>query len=169
MISERDSDRHPQITYGAIGVIHSPFVKRAGMPIQPTGAQGIRGTVEVHPDFVSGLDGLEGFTHVILLYHFHESVTTKLTVTPFLDTEPHGVFATRAPCRPNPIGLSIVRLLRIDGASLHVEDIDVLDGTPLLDVKPYIPEFDERPGAKVGWIDKARGRVQSLRSDDRFR
>ena len=138
------------------------------MPIQPTGAQGICGTVEVHPEFTQGLRDLEGFTHIILLYHFHMTKAPRLTVTPFLDSEPRGVFATRAPCRPNPIGLSIVRLLHIDGTTLHIEGIDVLDGTPLLDIKPYVPAFDERPSASGGWLEAAEGRVQSTRSDDRF-
>jgi tRNA-Thr(GGU) m(6)t(6)A37 methyltransferase TsaA len=168
MASNRNTRGRVQIEYHAIGVVRSPFFATAGMPIQPSGAMGARGTVEVWPEYADGLSDLGGFTHVILLYHFHRASATRLTVTPFLDSVPRGVFATRAPCRPNPIGLSIVRLNRVVGTALHVEDIDILDGTPLLDIKPYVPEFDERPEAQVGWLAKASGHVQSKRSDDRF-
>jgi len=157
------------ISYRPIGVIHSPFTDIEGMPIQPTGAFGIKGTVEVFPEFVEGLKDLEGFSHVILLYHFHRVQGAKLVVTPFMDSRPHGVFATRAPKRPNPIGLSIVRLLGIEQNILRIENVDILDGTPLLDIKPYVPEFDQPPADRMGWLEQAKGRVQSKRSDGRFR
>jgi tRNA-Thr(GGU) m(6)t(6)A37 methyltransferase TsaA len=156
------------IEYVPIGVIHTPFSDTAGMPIQPVGAVGIRGTAEVRPEFASGLADLAGFTHVILLYHFHRAAAPRLTVTPFLDSVPRGVFATRAPCRPNPIGLSIVKLLGIDGTTVHLEGVDILDGTPLLDIKPYIREFDERQSARGGWVEQARGQVRDVRADGRF-
>lgn len=158
-----------EIRYEPIGIIHTPFQQTTGMPIQPTGAEGIQGTIEIFQEHARGLKDLQGFSHAILLYHFHRTKACRLVVTPFLDSIPHGVFATRAPCRPNPIGLSIVRLLGIDGTVVRVENVDMLDGTPLLDIKPYIPEFDERPSARVGWLEKAKGRVQATRSDDRFR
>jgi tRNA-Thr(GGU) m(6)t(6)A37 methyltransferase TsaA len=158
-----------QIVYRPIGTVHSPFQDIEGMPIQPSGATGIKGTIQVQPEFAPGLKDLEGFSHVILLYHFHQVREHKLQVTPFLDTQPRGVFATRAPKRPNPIGLSIVRLLKIEDDVLHVEDIDVLDGTPVLDIKPYVPEFDRPPVERVGWLEQAKGQVRSKRSDDRFR
>ena len=157
------------ITYRPIGIIHSPFTDIAGMPIQPRGAAGVRGSVEVRPEFAAGLQDLAGFSHVILLYHFHRVREARLTVTPFLDAQPRGVFATRAPQRPNPIGLSIVKLLGIEGNILHIENVDILDGTPLLDIKPYVPEFDQYPAERIGWLEQARGRVQGQRSDDRFR
>ncbi|MBC8447575.1 MAG: tRNA (N6-threonylcarbamoyladenosine(37)-N6)-methyltransferase TrmO [Chloroflexi bacterium] len=157
------------ITYRPIGIIHSPFTDIAGMPIQPRGAAGVPGTVEVWPEFAAGLQDLGGFSHVILLYHFHRVQEARLTVTPFLDAQPRGVFATRAPQRPNPIGLSIVKLLGIEGNILHIENVDILDGTPLLDIKPYVPEFDQHPAERIGWLEQARGRVQGQRSDDRFR
>ena len=169
MCDPRDGEHGTQIGYRPIGVIHTPFKERAGMPIQPTGAEGIQGTVEVFGEFAQGLEDLQGFSHVILLYHFDRTTAPQLTVTPFLDSTPHGVFATRAPCRPNPIGLSIVRLLRVEGTVLHIANVDILDGTPLLDIKPYVPEFDEQPSARVGWLEKATGRVQDTTSDDRFR
>jgi tRNA-Thr(GGU) m(6)t(6)A37 methyltransferase TsaA len=158
-----------QIMYRQIGVIHSPFQDIEGMPIQPAGAGGIRGTVEVYPEFLPGLRDLDGFSHVILLYHFHRAGTPQLVVTPFMDAQAHGVFATRAPRRPNPIGLSVVRLLSIEGDLLRVENVDVLDGTPLLDIKPYVPEFDQYSAERVGWLARAGGQVRNKRSDDRFR
>jgi tRNA-Thr(GGU) m(6)t(6)A37 methyltransferase TsaA len=156
------------IVYRPIGVIHSPFDGITNVPIQPAAAEGIRGTVEILAEFAAGLQDLEGFSHAILLYHFHRVTRTRLTVVPFLDREPRGVFATRAPSRPNPIGLSIVRLLGVEGNVLHIEDVDIVDGTPLLDIKPYVPAFDQRGGERTGWLEAARGRVQGKTSDDRF-
>jgi tRNA-Thr(GGU) m(6)t(6)A37 methyltransferase TsaA len=158
-----------EIRYRPIGVIHSPFQSIEGMPIQAAGAAGIQGSVEVFPQFVAGLKDLEGFSHITLLYHFHLVQASRLTVIPFLDSEPRGVFATRAPKRPNPIGLSVVRLLRIEHNILQVENVDVVDGTPLLDIKPYVPEFDEHPADRIGWLEQAKGSVQSIKSNDRFR
>jgi len=158
-----------EISYRPIGVIHSPFTDIGGMPIQPTGAAGILGTVEVFTEFTAGLKDLDGFSHIILLYHFHRVQEVKLVVTPFMDSQPHGVFATRAPKRPNPIGLSIVRLLGIEQNILHIENVDVLDGTPLLDIKPYVPEFDHHPADRVGWLEQAKGQVRRQKSDSRFR
>jgi len=157
-----------EIVYRQIGVIHSPWQEVQGMPIQSPGAAGVMGCIEVAPEYVEGLKDLDGFSHIILLYHFHRVKEFQLTVTPFLDKETRGVFSTRAPKRPNPIGLSIVRLLDVAGNFLHVEGIDTLDGTPLLDVKPYVPEFDARAEVRVGWLSRAKGRVQTKRSDDRF-
>lgn len=158
-----------EIGYRPIGIIHSPFTDIGGMPIQPTGASGIRGSVEVFPEFTEGLKDLDGFSHVILLYHFHQVREVKLVVTPFMDPQPRGVFATRAPKRPNPIGLSIVKLLGIEQNVLHVENVDILDGTPLLDIKPYVPEFDHHPADRVGWLARAKGQVRRQKSDSRFR
>jgi tRNA-Thr(GGU) m(6)t(6)A37 methyltransferase TsaA len=152
-----------------IGVIHSPFTDVKAMPIQPVSENSAAGRVEVFAEFAAGLKDLEGFSHVFLLYHFHRSQTYSLSVTPFLDTEPRGLFATRAPNRPNPIGLSLVRLVGIEGARLHVENIDVLDGTPLLDIKPHVPEFDCAPEARIGWLEKAAAEMRKKVADDRFR
>ena len=158
-----------KIEYEPIGVIHSPFQTTEGMPVQPSGATGVQGTVELFPKFSPGLRDLDGFSHIILIYHFHRSVGYSLLVVPFLDSVERGVFATRAPRRPNSIGLSVVRLVRVEGDTLHVEDIDILDGTPLLDIKPYVPEFDRNLGDRVGWLEHVRDRVQKLRADDRFK
>ena len=136
-----------------IGLIHSPFTRQDQTPIQPYRSTAV-GQVELAPEFEAGLQDLEGFSHLILLYHFHQAQPGyELTVTPFLDDRPKGLFATRYPRRPNSIGLSVVRLVRREGRVLHVEGIDVLDGTPLLDVKPYVPKFDAVPEATLGWLE----------------
>ncbi len=158
-----------KITYTPIGIIHSPFLHKADMPIQPTGAAGVNGTVELFKEFNDGLADLDGFSHIILLYHFHRSEEFKLQVVPFMDTEPRGLFSTRAPKRPNPIGLSIVQLERIENNTLHIRNIDVLDGTPLLDIKPYIPEFDAQDKVRTGWFKQSRETVSQYRSDERFK
>lgn len=157
-----------QISFQPIGTIRSPFDDIAGMPIQPSGAAGVRGRVEVSPEWEPALKDLDGFSHLILLYHFHRVREVALTVTPFLDTEERGLFATRAPKRPNPIGLSVVKLLRVDGNILEIENVDVLDGTPLLDIKPYVPSFDRPEVESVGWLEKNKGQVRGKRSDGRF-
>jgi tRNA-Thr(GGU) m(6)t(6)A37 methyltransferase TsaA len=138
------------------------------MPIQPTGAVGVRGSVIIDEQFREGLRDLCGFSRIILIYAFHRSQGYALEVTPFLDKVPHGVFATRAPRRPNAIGLSIIRLMSANGCELVIEDVDVLDGTPLLDIKPYVPEFDCFPGAKSGWLVSCREAVTGARADQRF-
>ncbi len=156
------------VIYRPIGLLHTPFTDLKDMPIQPAGVTSARGTAEVFPEFAAGLLDLNGFSHVILLYHLHAVRKIDLVVTPFLDSRPHGVFATRAPTRPNPIGLSVVRLERIEGNVLYLGNLDILDGSPLLDVKPYIPEFDRPSGVKVGWLEGRKGRVASAKSDSRF-
>ena len=138
------------------------------MPIQPAAARRVRGAVEVLPEFRDGLADLEGFDRVILLYHFHRSEGYALRVVPFLDDCERGVFATRAPRRPNPIGLSVVRLVGVEGCRLVIEDVDVLDGTPLLDIKPYVPSFDAYPGECDGWFGRRVGEVRTARADRRF-
>lgn len=156
------------IEYTPIGTIHSPHKDIQGMPIQPTGATGIAGQIELLPEFVEGLADLEGFSHIILLYHFHKSKGYSLNVKPFLDTETRGVFSTRAPKRPNSIGLSIVKVLEVVGNIIKIENVDIIDGTPLLDIKPYVPEFDHHQADRVGWFEKVKGTVQTKKSDSRF-
>ncbi len=156
------------IEYKPIGVIHTPFDTPEGMPIQSAGAEAVRGTVEVFGEYAEGLRDLDGFSHVILLYHFHRVRTQKLLVSPFLDSRKRGLFATRAPTRPNPIGISVVKLLVAEGCTLLVENVDILNGTPLLDIKPYVPEFDAHRADRVGWLKHARGKVQNKKADDRF-
>jgi tRNA-Thr(GGU) m(6)t(6)A37 methyltransferase TsaA len=157
------------ITYHPIGLIHSPFADLREMPIQPTGRTAAPGTAEIFAEFTEGLKDLEGFSHVILIYYLHAVGRADLTVTPFLGDSPRGVFATRAPTRPNPIGLSIVRLEGIEGNTLRLGNIDILDGTPLLDIKPYVPDFDRPEGeVRLGWLESAKKDVKSARSDSRF-
>lgn len=133
-----------------IGIIHSPFTEKAQTPIQPTRSQAL-GWVEINPELVDGLTGLDGFSHIILVYVFHKSEGYQLLVKPFLDDDLHGLFATRHPCRPNPIGISIVGLLACRENIIEIEGVDVLDGTPLLDIKPYVPDFDLRTDVRTGW------------------
>ncbi len=157
-----------EIVFSPTGIIHSPFDELDGMPIQPTHAGGTAGRVEVFEQYAAGLADLEGFSHVHLVYHLHRSTGYSLVVTPYLDDTPRGLFATRAPRRPNPIGLSVVRLERVEGRVLHVADLDILDGTPLLDIKPFNPSVDHRTGCRVGWMKGKRGASGGGRSDGRF-
>jgi tRNA-Thr(GGU) m(6)t(6)A37 methyltransferase TsaA len=165
---ERSTEEMNEITYRPIGIIHSPFNEPNGMPIQPSGAEGAEGWVELFPEFAPGLKDVDGFSHLVLLYHFHLSEGYALEVVPFMDDTLRGVFATRAPKRPNPIGLSVVRLVGIQGSRLHVKDLDIVDGTPLLDIKPFVSEIDNRETTASGWLsDKAKG-FRTKRSDERF-
>jgi len=138
------------------------------MPIQPSGEASAPGMVEVYPEFVGGLKDLEGFSQIVLLYHLHKVRHMQLTVVPYLDSQPRGIFATRAPIRPNPIGLSVAPLQKIEGNILYIVRLDILNDTPLLDIKPYVPEFDERAGVRIGWLEQARGKARFARSDGRF-
>jgi tRNA-Thr(GGU) m(6)t(6)A37 methyltransferase TsaA len=178
-----------EITFTPIGVIHSPFEVPEGTPIQPTAARDVEGTVEVFPEYVDGLEDLAGFSHIYLLYHFHLTAGYSLQVIPFMDREARGVFATRAPRRPNPIGISVVRLDAVEGNILRIRDVDIVDGTPLLDIKPYAPPFDcrgridEQLGRKaesgtgdeddndevrIGWLRNRVKRMRRARDDGRF-
>ena len=152
-----------------IGIIHTPFTKPEGMPIQPKGAAGVRATIELFDEYHAGLKDLDGFSHIILLYHFHLSHGFNLQVVPFMDSELRGLFATRAPKRPNPIGISVVQLDKIENGVLHIQNVDIMDGTPLLDIKPYVPEFDSPQNIRTGWLGQARKTVSGRKSDDRFK
>ena len=158
-----------KIEYKPIGIMHTPFSDIKGIPIQPAGADGIKGTVEVFGKYRDGLKDLDGFSHIMLLYHLHKSEGFDLQVVPFLDTVMRGLFATRAPRRPNAIGVSVVRLMGIEDGTLNVENVDMLNGTPLLDIKPYVPDFDAPADIKTGWLKDARKTVSKRKSDNRFR
>jgi tRNA-Thr(GGU) m(6)t(6)A37 methyltransferase TsaA len=149
-----------------IGIIHSPHQEAAGTPIQAALATGVQGTVEVFPEYAPGLRDLDGFDRIWLVYWFDRAKAMHLTVKPYLDTAEHGLFATRAPSRPNPIGLSPVRLLGIAGNTLHVDGLDILDGTPLLDIKPYVPAFDAFEAKRTGWL--AETQSNGVVADARF-
>ena len=156
------------IQYHPIGIIHTPHITPDGTPIQPTGAKGIAGSIEIFPDYKPGLADLAGFSHIFILYHFHLSRKYSLKVKPFLDDRKRGLFATRAPSRPNPIGLSVVRLMGIIENKLEIQDVDMVDSTPLLDIKPYVPEFDVHEVDQIGWIGKKTGKVGAVVDDGRF-
>jgi tRNA (adenine37-N6)-methyltransferase len=161
-------EKEMKIEYQPIGIIHSPFNTLSSMPIQPAGAKGVNGTIEIFPQYLEGLKDLEGFSHIIMLYHFHQSEGFKLSVVPFLDTIARGIFSTRAPKRPNAIGLSVIKLQSIQDNMLHIENVDVLDGTPLLDIKPYVTAFDVQTEVKMGWLEQTSKAVKDKRSDERF-
>ena len=156
------------ISFEPIGLVRTPFTEQAGMPIQPAAAKGIEGTIEVKKELTEGLKDLDGFSHVILIYHLHRSEGYSLRPVPFLDSQPRGLFSTRSPKRPNPIGMSVVRLQSIEENVMHVENVDILDGTPLLDIKPYVPEFDAQEEIRTGWLEGVREKIPGRRSDDRF-
>ncbi len=156
------------VIYRSIGTVRSPFTRAAGMPIQPSRAQGAEGCLELDPEFWAGLKDLEGFSHLLLVSHLHRTTAASLEVVPFLDTHPRGIFATRAPARPNPVGLSVLRILRVEAGRVLVADLDLLDGTPILDIKPYVPEFDARPDACIGWYASAACKDRAVVADERF-
>lgn len=152
-----------------IGVIHSPFKDATGTPIQPCMAGQVEGWVDVFPDLAEALEDLDGFDRVWLLYWFDRASAARMKVKPFLDEVERGLFATRASCRPNPVGMSCVRLLAVEGTRLRIAEVDVLDGTPLLDIKPHVPRFDSYPKARAGWLDRDGVRQRDdLSADDRF-
>ncbi|HUW07227.1 MAG TPA: tRNA (N6-threonylcarbamoyladenosine(37)-N6)-methyltransferase TrmO [Williamwhitmania sp.] len=157
-----------EIKFESIGTIHTPFKTGEGMPIQSVSAEGVKGTIELKQELVDGLLDLDGFSHIMLLYQFHKSTGYSLHTKPFIQETPHGVFATRAPQRPNSIGLSVVKLISISGNVLEIENVDMLDGTPLLDIKPYISQFDIHKTEKNGWFEKTRVNLKEVKSDDRF-
>jgi tRNA-Thr(GGU) m(6)t(6)A37 methyltransferase TsaA len=157
------------VSMNPIGVIRTPFKTLEGMPIQPTGADQFNGQVVLDPRYEEGLADIEGFSHLFLIYLFHQSQGYQLKVKPFLDNQRRGLFATRAPRRPNPIGLSIVTLTHREKNVLHVGHVDVVDGTPLLDIKPYVPAFDAPAETSIGWLEGKVARSRWLRSDERFK
>ncbi|MCP8323786.1 MAG: tRNA (N6-threonylcarbamoyladenosine(37)-N6)-methyltransferase TrmO [Candidatus Methylarchaceae archaeon HK02M2] len=158
-----------EIKYRPIGIIYSPYKEPRGIPIQPTAAQDIEGTIEIFPEYTEGLKDIEGFSHIILIYHLHLSKDFSLKVKPHMDDNLRGVFATRSPSRPNPIGISIVRLNKVDRNILYIRNIDIVNGTPLLDIKPYVPEFDVWKVERKGWLDKKINKLRKVKDDGRFK
>jgi tRNA-Thr(GGU) m(6)t(6)A37 methyltransferase TsaA len=156
------------VVYKPIGVVHSPFKVPQDVPIQAATAEGVKGSVEVARGYAEGLRDVEGFSHLILVYHCHLAQSYSLLVKPFLDDGLHGVFATRAPSRPNPVGVSIVRLTKLEKNVLHIQDVDIIDGTPLLDIKPFVPQFDQREAEKIGWLTGKIDKMCLSRDDGRF-
>lgn len=156
------------VVYRPIGVARTRYATQAGMPLQSVAALDEPGRLELDPELAPGLRDLDGFSHLHVISHLHRSEPGDLVVVPFLDQTARGVFATRSPRHPNPIGLSIVRLVAIDGSTLHVTGLDLLDGTPVLDVKPYVPAFDHVDADRVGWFEGRADAVHTRRADDRF-
>ncbi len=157
-----------KICYTPIGIIRSPFTESKGTPIQPTASLNTEGRVEIFPEFRDGLQDLENFSHIFLIYHFHLSKKAPLKVKPFMDDKEHGIFSIRAPSRPNSIGISIVRLDKIEGNIIYIKDVDIIDGTPLLDIKPYVAEFDIRKVTKNGWLKHNVYKLGNTKDDERF-
>ncbi len=157
-----------KISYKPIGVIHSDYEQRVGVPIQGALLPDSRGWVEVFPKYQDGLKDIEGFSHIILLFHFHLASGYRLLDKPYLEDKKHGIFSIRGPRRPNPIGFSIVRLeKRVDNV-LHISEVDVIDGTPLLDIKPYVSKFDVRSNVKDGWLTERLKHAAGYKSDNRY-
>jgi len=152
----------------SIGVIRTPYTSLENMPIQPGGGKDVQGELIIHPEYCEGLADLDGFSHIYLLYLFHRTKTTEMRVIPFMDDRPRGVFATRSPVRPNHIGMSLVELMRVEGCRVTIANIDIFDGTPLLDIKPYIQAFDSVGKPRSGWMEAKRSEVEIRRSDSRF-
>ena len=163
-----DSALPAAISYRPVGVVRSPFDRLEGMPLQSVAGREVRGRIEIRPDLVAGLKDLDGFSHLHVVSHLHRGAPGGLEVMPFLDDTPRGIFATRSPRHPNPIGLSVVRLLAVTGGSLEISGVDLLDGTPVLDLKPYVPEFDTVAAERTGWLHAAAERVHHVRADSRF-
>ena len=163
-------ERFDGYLFHAIGIVRSPHTKQKGTPIQPRFAEGTEGVIEIAEEYAEALRDLDGFERIWVLYVFDRASRPSLTVTPYIDTEPRGLFATRAPSRPNPVGMSCVRLLAVDGTTLRLAELDMLDGTPVLDIKPYAPRFDAYPDARAGWLDgeDVRRRASGGLADERF-
>ncbi len=152
-----------------IGVIHSPFQRQEGTPIQSRFAEGVEGSIDLLPEYREGLEGLDEFERIWLIYWFDRAGEARMRVQPYLDPEHYGLFATRAPSRPNPIGLSSVKLLSVEGLRLRIADVDILDETPLLDIKPYVAQFDAFDTKRHGWLDRrSGGGGERTRADNRF-
>jgi len=154
--------------FNSIGYVNSPYLKAEGTPIQSVKGSKEQARIIIFDDFIDGLKDLDGFSHLIVLSCLHKAVKSSLHVTPFLDTVPRGIFATRAPSRPNPIGISIVKLISIEKNMLIIEEFDLIDGTPVLDIKPFIPDFDHRENVTVGWYANKKGNAQRTKDDGRF-
>ena len=162
--------KQQEIKLNSIGVIKTPWLTPENMPIQPTGAQNIKGTIILNNEYTKGLKKIEGFSHIILIYHLHLIKQPKLEVIPFMDKEPKGIFATRSPKRPNKLGISIVRIERVNKNEIHILDVDMMNDSPLLDIKPFFEDFDNRFKTKKGWLTtKTKIEIENIKSDDRFK
>ena len=159
-----------EIKLKSLGVIHSPFKTVENMPIQPMAGKQYEAQIEIYPEFQEGLADLDGFSHIYIIFHLNKIEKYKLKVIPFLDTVERGIFATRSPARPNPVGLSLVELISVDQNILKIRGVDMLDGSPVLDIKPYVPDFDRHDNnVRKGWFEGKSDAANSTLSDDRFK
>jgi len=158
-----------KVIYKPIGIVHSPFAEPAGTPIQSVSAMNEEGWIEVFEEYEKGLADLDGFSHIFVIYHCHLVRSVPLLVKPYMDDTERGVFATRSPARPNPIGLSVVGLEAVEGNVLRIRGIDMIDGTPVLDIKPFVPEFQVSGKVRIGWLEKRVKRLDVTRDDGRFK
>jgi len=158
-----------KIELSPIGIIHTPFKTVNNVPIQPTADKDSEGWIEVFDEYSDGLADLGGFSHLYLVFHLHKSAGYKLKVIPFLDTVERGIFATRSPSRPNPVGLSVVKLVSVNGNIVNIKGLDIVDGTPLIDIKPFVPMFEDASDVRIGWFAGKDGEVAGKLSDGRFK
>jgi len=158
-----------KIEFSPIGIIHTAYKTINNVPIQPTADKDSEGWIEVFDEYSDGLADLDGFSHLYLIFHLHKSAGYKLKVIPFLDTVERGIFATRSPARPNPVGLSVVKLVSVNGNIVNIRGLDIVDGTPLIDIKPLVPMFEDSNDIRIGWFEGKAGEIPGKLSDDRFK
>lgn len=158
-----------KIEFTPLGIIHTPFKTVENIPIQPAVRKDIEGRIEVFNEYKEGLSDLDGFSHIYIIFYLHKSRSYKLKVVPFLDTVERGIFSTRSPSRPNPIGLSVVEIVSVKDNIINIKGIDMLDGTPLIDIKPYVPEFESAENIRKGWLEGKEKNIHGKLSDDRFK
>lgn len=156
------------IEFKVIGRVFSRFTEQKGTPIQGRMAPEETAEIEIFAEYAAGIKDLEGFSHIYVFFKFDRTLENKLLVKPYLDTNERGVFATRSPLRPNPLGMTIVRLDRVEGNRLFVSGVDILNNSPVIDLKPYIPDFDYHQPEKIGWYADNKARAEKVLADDRF-
>jgi len=163
-----DENAHkPKIEFNPIGIIHSPYKDSVGIPRQAAGVRDVTGEIELYPDYEPGLEDLEEFSHIVVVFYLHLVRSLSLKASPPWDNKQHGVFATRSPYRPNPIGISIVKLGKIRGNRLFIKGIDMADQTPVLDIKPYVPSLNPTDSVRTGWLENKVDRMTKSKSGDR--
>ena len=158
-----------KIEFSPIGIIHTSYKSVNNVPIQPTADNDSEGWIEIFEEFADGLADLDGFSHLYLIFHLHKSAGFKLKVIPFLDRVERGIFATRSPARPNPVGLSVVKLVSVKGNIVNIRGLDIVDGTPLIDIKPLVPMFEDSTDIRIGWFEGKGGEIPGKLSDERFK
>lgn len=158
-----------KIEFTPVGIIHTPFKTVENMPIQPSAAKDVTAAIEVFPEYADGLADLEGFSHIYVIFHLHRVRGYKLKVIPFLDTVERGIFATRSPARPNPIGLSVAEIVSVKNNIIEIRGVDMLNGSPVIDIKPFVPEFEDYTGIRKGWFEGKTRNASKIVSDKRFK